>query len=180
MSNNYNEIVERFPKLFQKIIDKMPFPMFGFECGPGWYTLILTLCHNINSHTEWQRRTRANALRYNRALKRAQTGDWHALEYYYSKISNNNAKWVHDQIDRDLANPQMRPVPDRLNYIRIDQIKEKFGGLRFYYSGGDDIIDGMTRMAESMSYYICEICGDAGKTNRKGWIRARCELHQVE
>ena len=43
------------------------------------------------------------------------------------------------------------------------QVKEKFGGLRFYYDGGDDVIDGMVRMAESWASHTCETCGDKGK-----------------
>lgn len=60
--------------------------------------------------------------------------------------------------------------------IQIDQIKEKFGGLRFYYSGGDDEISGMVDLAESLSYHICENCGstkDIGYT--KGWITTMCK-----
>jgi len=43
--------------------------------------------------------------------------------------------------------------------INITQIKEKMGGLCFNYIGGDEIIDGMVWLAESLSYYICEYCG---------------------
>jgi len=35
--------------------------------------------------------------------------------------------------------------------VTFDQVKEKFGSLRIYYSGGDDVIDGMVQMAQSMS-----------------------------
>lgn len=38
--------------------------------------------------------------------------------------------------------------------FKVEQIKEKFGGLRFYYSGGDDMIEGMVRVAEIFSYEI--------------------------
>jgi hypothetical protein len=38
--------------------------------------------------------------------------------------------------------------------FRVDQIKEKFGGLRFYVSGEDDTIKGMIRMAETLSVKI--------------------------
>ena len=46
--------------------------------------------------------------------------------------------------------------------VTLDQVKEKFGTLRFYYTGGDDVIDGMVRMAESMSGVTCEVCGKPG------------------
>ena len=59
------------------------------------------------------------------------------------------------------------------------QIKEKFGTLRFYHSGGDDHTDGMISMAESMSGKICEICGDKATVQTKGWIRNICQPCQV-
>ncbi len=59
--------------------------------------------------------------------------------------------------------------------INIQQIKEKFGGLRFYYSGGDDVIDGMVTLAENMSYVTCEKCGSTNNvTQTKGWIVSLC------
>jgi len=56
------------------------------------------------------------------------------------------------------------------------QVKEKFGGLCFYTYGGDDYIDGLVSMAESMSYHICTECSkpsDREKENR-GWIYTLC------
>ena len=47
------------------------------------------------------------------------------------------------------------------------QIKEKFGGLRAYASGGNDRIDGAIAMAESMSYSICEFTGEKGKPRKQ-------------
>lgn len=41
-----------------------------------------------------------------------------------------------------------------------EQVKYKFGGLRFYIQGGDKFIRGLIRMAESMSYSICDKCGN--------------------
>lgn len=58
--------------------------------------------------------------------------------------------------------------------VVADQVKEKFGTLRFYYSGGDEVIDGMVRMAESMTHRICESCGCPGDQRGKGWIKILC------
>ena len=57
------------------------------------------------------------------------------------------------------------------------QVKEKFGTLRFYYTGGDDEISGMVRMAESMSGVVCEECGAPGKRRGGGWIYTACDAH---
>jgi hypothetical protein len=59
--------------------------------------------------------------------------------------------------------------------VKFDQVKEKFGGLRIYYSGGDDCINGMVAMAATMSYKICESCGERGKPNKGGWIVTLCD-----
>jgi hypothetical protein len=57
------------------------------------------------------------------------------------------------------------------------QVKEKFGGLRFYYEGGDKIVDGMVRMAESWATVTCEVCGNPGTLRKGGWIRTLCDEH---
>jgi hypothetical protein len=61
--------------------------------------------------------------------------------------------------------------------VVASQVKEKFGTLRFYYSGGDDHIDGLVSMAESMSGVTCEVCGSPGVARGGGWIRTLCDLH---
>jgi len=57
------------------------------------------------------------------------------------------------------------------------QVKEKFGGLRFYYHGGGDFADGVTSMAEYLSESVCEMCGAPGATYHAGWVATRCDQH---
>ena len=64
--------------------------------------------------------------------------------------------------------------------VVADQIKEKFGTLRFYYSGGDEHIAGMVAMAESMSSVTCEDCGKPGRSRGFGWITTVCDEHAEE
>ena len=59
--------------------------------------------------------------------------------------------------------------------VVADQVKEKFGTLRFYYSGGDDVIEGMVSMAESISHRICEECGCPGDPRKGSWIKTLCD-----
>jgi hypothetical protein len=59
--------------------------------------------------------------------------------------------------------------------VKFDQIKEKFGGLRIYFSGGDEYVEGLVSMAEEFSYKICEDCGERGKPNSNGWIATLCD-----
>ena len=61
----------------------------------------------------------------------------------------------------------------------VAQVKEKFGGLRYYVDNTDDTIEGMIWFAEHLSYSICEICGKKGKLfTQKGWLKTRCEKHK--
>lgn len=62
----------------------------------------------------------------------------------------------------------------------ILQIKEKFGGLRFYVAGAsNDLLDKALK-AEADSYSICEICGAPGELYNDGWMMVRCEAHKDE
>ena len=61
--------------------------------------------------------------------------------------------------------------------VTLDQVKEKFGRLRFYYTGGDDYVRGLVSMAESMSGITCEECGKPGTQTSGGWIKTVCVEH---
>ncbi|WP_426234806.1 hypothetical protein [Pseudomonas sp. TWP3-2] len=58
--------------------------------------------------------------------------------------------------------------------VRARQVTEKFGGLRFYYSGGDATCRELIARAEERSLAICEVCGGAGKLGGEDWLRVRC------
>lgn len=77
-------------------------------------------------------------------------------------------------------NPWNHPIPEECMQVVAAQIKEKFGGLRFYYDGGDDTIEGMVSMAESWAAHTCETCGKPGKSRGGGWIRTLCDEHEAE
>jgi hypothetical protein len=67
-----------------------------------------------------------------------------------------------------------------IQQVTLDQVKEKFGTLRFYHTGGDEYIDGMITIAEDISGSICELCGSAGTTAGPGWIKTLCPTHKAE
>lgn len=62
----------------------------------------------------------------------------------------------------------------------VVQVKEKFGGLRFYVDSSTDIDDAIIEFAELLSYSICENCGSMKDVSQtKGWIKTRClSCHQ--
>ncbi len=63
--------------------------------------------------------------------------------------------------------------------FEILQVKEKFGGLRIAYRGGNDSISAICDIAEISSVYVCEVCGQPG-TNEllQGWQTTRCHRHK--
>ena len=59
---------------------------------------------------------------------------------------------------------------------KVTQIKEKFGGLRFYVTGTSDKNWALIRNAETKSYAVCEESGsevEVGTWN-DGWVRTLC------
>ena len=67
--------------------------------------------------------------------------------------------------------------------ITIIQIKEKFGGLRVYYSGPDKIY-GRTRkavrVAEAEASKTCEVCGVPGEgCVSNSWHKTVCKEHRT-
>ena len=55
------------------------------------------------------------------------------------------------------------------------QVKEKFGGLRFYIQSGSDAVFALIDEAEALSERTCEMCGEPGKLRGKGWVSTLCD-----
>lgn len=63
----------------------------------------------------------------------------------------------------------------------ICQVKEKFGGLRFYINEGSDEIYNRIGKAEEESYETCEITGTPGELRRDiFWIRTLCDSEYLK
>lgn len=65
--------------------------------------------------------------------------------------------------------------PFAVGNFAIEQVKQKYGELRYYYYGGDEDFYAAVRAAETFSHYICETCGKAGQPNDGGWITTLCD-----
>lgn len=66
--------------------------------------------------------------------------------------------------------------------IIAEQVKQKFGGLRFYVDYPKHLTDEQRNKVrkikneyEQKSYEICEVCGEPGKTGGRGYIRTLCD-----
>lgn len=56
----------------------------------------------------------------------------------------------------------------------IAQVKEKFGGLRFYTGSLTKEMSSVISAAEAASYKICEVCSRPGSIRTNGWVTVRC------
>lgn len=64
---------------------------------------------------------------------------------------------------------------------KLCQVKEKFGGLRFYINSGSNEIHDRISKAERDSYEICEKCGEKGELRTDiGWYFTLCDKHYEE
>jgi hypothetical protein len=66
----------------------------------------------------------------------------------------------------------------------VHEVKEKFGGLRFYIGPQRGPRDHWVRIcaaldeAESKSFHVCEDCGAPGELRVGGWLRTLCDTCQ--
>lgn len=150
------------PELDQHIIEKYPL-IFSQRCemsiGDGWFDILDILCANIQSRIDNVADQQKWAIKWNE--------DVNDPDFVWTKFGERKE----------------REVPELVDQVVATQIKEKFGTLRFYYSGGDDYIRGLVSMGESMTSRTCEDCGSPGtsrSTKKQRWVRVLCEKHAEE
>jgi hypothetical protein len=61
--------------------------------------------------------------------------------------------------------------------FQVLQVKEKFGGLRFYTNYSDDAISALIEAAEIESIHTCEVCGGPGRQRGTDCVETRCDEH---
>jgi hypothetical protein len=145
---------------------------WGFECGDGWFQILNQLMGNIQHHIDWKEKQRVGAIKYNEMAAQAKAGNFDLFEEDMKDLTNPEYK---EKRLAEIIAGDFRSVPESIPQVTLDQVKEKFGTLRFYYTGGDDYISGLVSMAESMSGCTCESCGNPGKQTSGGWIKTICE-----
>jgi hypothetical protein len=158
------KLVEKYPLVFKNRYGdpKETLMCWGFECGDGWYSLIDTLCSAMTSQ-------------YNQAKERYD----YRVETGVGGILYGTRTVTQEDIDE--AKEKME---EAAKYVPVAmQVKEKFGGLRFYVQSATDECHNYIDFAERMSYRICEDCGTADEsvqTWHMGWHRTLCRKHAIE
>jgi hypothetical protein len=82
-------------------------------------------------------------------------------------------------IEKWVAENNVKPGSEE--HPHLMQIKEKFGGLRFYISHGTPEMFEAIGHAERLSYETCEDCGAPGEVRPGGWLITLCNTcHEAQ
>lgn len=86
--------------------------------------------------------------------------------------------WMELLWDTCLHIEKLRPGPE----FKVAQVKEKFGGLRFYTDGASDAICRAIAAAETKSFSICQNCGGTQhvRTCGPGWVMTLCQCCRAQ
>ncbi len=108
------QLIEIYPEIFSDLHPMTAVPIFGIECGDGWFDLLKDLITEV-------------------------------------KVLS-------------------------LEGLKVHQIKEKYGTLRFYTNWDNDELSALVDKAEERSAITCETCGKPGgiKGDRY-WVYVACE-----
>jgi hypothetical protein len=145
---------------------------WGFDCGDGWFNILDQLMGSIQHHIDWREKQRVGAIKYNDVAAQAKAGNFDLFEEDMKALPNDEYK---EKRLAEIVAGDFRTVPESIPQVTLDQVKEKFGTLRFYYTGGDDYISGMVSLAESLTGVTCEECGNVGERRGGGWVHTYCE-----
>jgi len=80
-------------------------------------------------------------------------------------LTGNGWYWLIDKLCESIQS-FIDNNPTKIPQIEAVEVKEKFGGLRFYIDGAPEEIHGMIHFAEDLSYDVCEVCGNPKKTSK--------------
>jgi hypothetical protein len=166
-------LCEKYPKMMVNRTKPMmeTCMCWGFECGDGWFNILDQLMGSIQHHIDWKDKQRKWAIDYNEMAAQCKAGNFDAFEESMKDLTNPEYK---EKRLAEIVAGDFREVPETIPQVTLDQVKEKFGTLRFYYSGGDDYISGMVSLAESLTGVTCEECGNVGERRGGGWVHTYC------
>lgn len=203
-ADNTTKLVKRFPVLFQNFYSPMSETCmcWGFECGDGWFDVVWQLSLAIedelgytSTQEDWFLLKKGVFRRWNKFIywlspvrhdkSKMVKGD----DNVYRRVVTEKAKPTWDERIVRFLFGETRKLGkfevQRLGLKRlihhpntgfaVDQVKEKFGGLRFY-SPGNDRIYHLVDLAERACSLTCEECGKYAKLRcNRGWYSTLCD-----
>jgi hypothetical protein len=169
--NEYNEFQKRMEEKFPKMLSGH---YGGFAVSKGWWHILESAMGNIQNHLDWKATNRQRQVE----LFNAREQGFEAVLKFYQGKSAEPSDWHIENAEQIMEEGVV--IPAEVPQVVVEQIKEKFGGLRFYYQGGDEHTSGVVDMAESWAAKSCETCGAFGTRRGGGWIRTLCDVHEAE
>jgi hypothetical protein len=181
---NTYKLIRRFPVLYQDFFSTMQETAmcWGFDHLDGWEPIIWQLSLAIEDELGYTWFQKKMFL-----LKRQLSRRWNNIIYKLSPPcggrcappgdgSHFHERWGLKRLiygKWGLGLKRFVWFPDTGH--RVDQVKEKFGTLR-YYCAGNDRIFAFIRMAEQLSAITCEFCGKPGELREdEGWMTTLCD-----
>jgi hypothetical protein len=134
----------------------------SIECGDGWYNLIYAMCLSLDVDLFYKRKRKADI---------------------------QDRLEEHDGKDRDALVARIAELDKEIDGLKplvpvAVQIKEKFGGLRFYTNSSlTPEMQGARRTVEFLSERTCETCGAPGSVDsgpNHSYLICLCETHKKE
>jgi len=192
-SKPFNQyLIERYPSLFPKDEQGNPIqPSCGIWCPVGWENLVDDLCKALSSYCCMQKvyKEKYKAVRiakqwfYKKIFTKVFNPIYNKFDPYKKQTILSTAAqrakfeeknkfkmgiWNFLYKVRKIFYPYYKWDITPVSPVTIDQIKEKFGELRFYYDGGDTKVVGMVSFAEFLSATICQNTGNRGSLCKRG------------
>ena len=159
------QLCEKYPLIFRDRHANMQVTAmcWGIGVGDGWYNIIDILCGLLTSE-------------YRQAQSR--------YDFIKDKVGQptygfkDNGDPCGKIITQELIDEAKAKMEEEAAKVPVaSQVKEKFGGLRFYVQAATDKHYNYISFAESMSYRTCEECGAPGKRYTDGWHTTLCDIH---
>lgn len=181
--NFEQKLMSKYPDLFYKKEDGSLDCPCGVWAPQGWEKIVDELCGSINNYIKHTHRSEREIVskEYYFWNSIASFLDWsHILfiklfpklnKWEYNKPFSSFVRKFHKHAYKSVKHNKIYPPA-----VKIDQVKEKFGELRFYYSGGDKEVAGMVRFAEYLANQTCEVSGEKGELCISGgWYKTLSE-----
>lgn len=133
---------------------------WGFNCGDGWFDII----YNLSSKLEPLITPFINKI----CAKCEHTKEAH--DFGMCNIVYGQDTLPEGSLMCDCA-------PFHSGHPRASQVKEKYGGLRFYMSSSTEEMEKLIDKAEECASKTCEQCGKTGslRTTSHGWYYTSCD-----
>lgn len=112
------------------------------------------------------------------------------IELWWNRIIYPENVWYGGGLKRSSALSSIgegwRPIINNLydakpKHVKVWQVKEKFGGLRFYINSAPEWYHDLISYYEHESYETCERCGKRGVLREDlSWVLTLCDKHYQE